>query len=443
MKNLFSYLNVIFFFKFLFINIHCEFRLKFKRKFHLENTEENLIENILINNLVINFKVGSNNEIIPFILNFYEYTLAIMGSDIENKNINQYFNYKNSSSYNIIEKNSPFYSHFYSSAIMSSENFNIQNIFSGEEKFLLITNLSKDFQNYKIYFPGILGLNISPLKNVKNIKNYNFIESLKEKNLIDSYSFIVNYLSEDEGEIIFGVKNYNNDYKNNKIAHTRALQINLNLKWSIVFDIIKYDNQSLEKFSDQGIFRIELGIIIGTNELKMKIKKSFFDFYIKQNKCQELTKDDDNNFYNSKTSFICDEDVNLTNFKNLSFELKEINTTFIFTYNDLFQKIKNKYVFLIYFNEYSNGWEFGKPFFKKYNIIFDQDKKIIGIYKKNNYKKENNYFSIIIIIILILIIFYLFGYIINYLICKKSRKIRANELEDTDYEYKTKFELVK
>jgi hypothetical protein len=442
MKNLFSYLNVIFFLKYLFINIHCEFRLKFKRKFHLENTEENLIENILINNLVINFKVGSNNETIPFILNFYEYALAIMGSDIENNNINQYFNYKNSSSYNIIEENCPFYSHFYSYAIMSSEKFNIQNIFSGEEKFLLITQLSKDFKNYKIYFPGILGLNISPLKNVKNIKNYNFIESLKEKNLIDSYSFIVNYSSEDEGEIIFGIKNYNNDYKNNKIAHTRALQINLNLKWSIVFDIIKYGNQSLEKFSDQGIFRIELGIIIGTNELKIKVKKSFFDYYINQNKCKEITKDDEQTYFNSKTSFICDDDINLTNFKNLSFELKEINTTFIFTYKDLFQKIKNKYVFLIYFNEYGRGWEFGKPFFKRYNIIFDQDKKIIGIHRKINYKNENNYSSTFIIIILILIILYLLGYIINYLINKKSKKIRANELED-DYEYKIKFELVK
>ena len=442
MKNLFSYLNVIFFLKYLFINIYCEFRLKFKRKFHLENTEENLIENILINNLVINFKVGSNNETIPFILNFYEYALAIMGSDIENNNINQYFNYKNSSSYNIIEENCPFYSHFYSYAIMSSEKFNIQNIFSGEEKFLLITKLSKDFKNYKIYFPGILGLNISPLKNVKNIKNYNFIESLKEKNLIDSYSFIVNYSSEDEGEIIFGIKNYNNDYKNNKIAHTRALQINLNLKWSIVFDIIKYGNQSLEKFSDQGIFRIELGIIIGTNELKIKVKKSFFDYYINQNKCKELTKDDEQTYFNSKTSFICDDDINLTNFKNLSFELKEINTTFIFTYKDLFQKIKNKYVFLIYFNEYGRGWEFGKPFFKRYNIIFDQDKKIIGIHRKINYKNENNYSSTFIIIILILIILYLLGYIINYLLNKKSKKIRANELED-DYEYKIKFELVK
>ena len=442
MKNLFSYLNVIFFLKYLFINIHCEFRLKFKRKFHLENTEENLIENILINNLVINFKVGSNNETIPFILNFYEYALAIMGSDIENNNINQYFNYKNSSSYNIIEENCSFYSHVYSYAIMSSEKFNIQNIFSGEEKFLLITQLSKDFKNYKIYFPGILGLNISPLKNVKNIKNYNFIESLKEKNLIDSYSFIVNYSSEDEGEIIFGIKNYNNDYKNNKIAHTRALQINLNLKWSIVFDIIKYGNQSLEKFSDQGIFRIELGIIIGTNELKIKVKKSFFDYYINQNKCKELTKDDEQTYFNSKTSFICDDDINLTNFKNLSFELKEINTTFIFTYKDLFQKIKNKYVFLIYFNEYGRGWEFGKPFFKRYNIIFDQDKKIIGIHRKINYKNENNYSSTFIIIILILIILYLLGYIINYLLNKKSKKIRANELED-DYEYKIKFELVK
>ena len=128
-----------------------------------------------------------------------------------------------------------------------------------------------------------------------------------------------------------------------------------------------------------------------------------------------------------------------------------------FNYKDLFLKDKNSnnniYYFQIIFQN-NNDWIFGKPVFQKYRIIFDQDKKMYGIYNYINYmnnlnkdiynenneqinksKKINNTLTIYIILLVIL------GFVISiesYLLIKKifnkPRNKRANELKD-DYEY--------
>ena len=69
---------------------------------------------------------------------------------------------------------------------------------------------------------------------------------------------------------------------------------------------------------------------------------------------------------------------------------------------------------------------------KKYQFIFDMDKKIIGIY--NGYSNSNGFnFYLFSLIILIIIIICLVYYI--YFSLKKPRKIRANELEDDNFLY--------
>jgi hypothetical protein len=68
---------------------------------------------------------------------------------------------------------------------------------------------------------------------------------------------------------------------------------------------------------------------------------------------------------------------------------------------------------------------------KKYQLIYDLDRKIIGLYKGNSSKGFNFYILFLIILILVIIglIYYIFFYI------KTPRKIRANELEDDNYLY--------
>ena len=109
----------------------------------------------------------------------------------------------------------------------------------------------------------------------------------------------------------------------------------------------------------------------------------------------------------------------------------DLNLTFVLTYEDLFLKINDTYFFLFYFIiAWAKGFKLGKIFFKKYNIIFDQDGKTLGLYKqyKSIEKKGFNY-QFLIIIFCVLIIIGLFLYI-KYLGPLRKRRIRANELED-------------
>ena len=77
----------------------------------------------------------------------------------------------------------------------------------------------------------------------------------------------------------------------------------------------------------------------------------------------------------------------------------------------------------------------GEPFFKKFNMIFNQEKKIVGFYSDFN-KIKKNYDKIIIIFLLICLVFCLLFFIFK-IYFKKNKKIRANELED-NYVYEAK-----
>jgi hypothetical protein len=105
-----------------------------------------------------------------------------------------------------------------------------------------------------------------------------------------------------------------------------------------------------------------------------------------------------------------------------------------FTLNekDLFYYFEKRNYFLIVFSvKYNYDWILGSPFLKKYQMIFDKDKKIISTYEPNDSFEFS--FIFVIIFLLLVIIFFLSIYISFYLI-KKKRKLRVNEIED-NYEY--------
>ena len=104
------------------------------------------------------------------------------------------------------------------------------------------------------------------------------------------------------------------------------------------------------------------------------------------------------------------------------------------------------YIFQIIFNSDGlfNNWVFGKPLFKKYQMVFDQDRKTYGFYlelnnngnniidknnKNNNMDNSSSKISWGIIVILVLISLVMV-YIIHKLIKRLPRKLKANELEE-------------
>ena len=100
------------------------------------------------------------------------------------------------------------------------------------------------------------------------------------------------------------------------------------------------------------------------------------------------------------------------------------------------------YYFQIIFKK-TEDWIFGKPLFKKYRLVFDQDNKMYGIYSniekgieeeqinKSSFSKEIIFWIVIIILGIIVLVE-------SYFLIKKmffqSRNKRPNELKD-EYDY--------
>ena len=139
------------------------------------------------------------------------------------------------------------------------------------------------------------------------------------------------------------------------------------------------------------------------------------------------------------------------NFPDLIFEHKDLKEKFILTKKDLFafntnnDSDKNLY-FLILSGEDYLDWILGIPFLKNYVLSYNYDTKKIGYYehfgKEEPNKKDRDNpsffksitFKIIIVILLIIIIFCLGMFFQKY--NRKSRKKKANELDD-DFEYES------
>ena len=114
-----------------------------------------------------------------------------------------------------------------------------------------------------------------------------------------------------------------------------------------------------------------------------------------------------------------------------------MNFNFSLKIEDLFTIIpdRKRIIFNVDFILNSNRWIIGKPFFKKFQLIFNSDSNIISYYinpkhiqinvEENNNKGRNG-LKIFIIIFLIILAFVL-GIIIGRVLCTKyNRKMRAN-----------------
>jgi len=260
----------------------------------------------------------------------------------------------------------------------------------------------------------------------------NFLKQLNDSKLIDNFVFNFRFISENKGELIIGEnRTYSNQFK-------PSLEGKLD-SWHIIFQDINY-NYIEENFFDVTL-ALNLNGIIAPNSYKYYIKTFFFDEYLNKSNCVEETIIKDRYI-----GYVCDNKIDLDKFTPLKLKQKELDFTFILDHNDLFLKINKKYYFLVIFQKTKqNYWSFGEPFLRKYNLIYDPEKKIIGFnktqYYENSIKKQNNKtkkkFSInfLIYFLLIFIIFFLSYKYYNK--NKNSRKIKVNELSE-NFDYSSK-----
>ena len=192
---------------------------------------------------------------------------------------------------------------------------------------------------------------------------------------------------------------------------------------------------------------INFSYILGPSDFFYLLKENYFSEYLRYNICQ--VKETDYIY----TYIECEKNssFNVESFPDISLDHAEFNTTFNLTYKDLFifDKDSNKYIFLIIGKNYFINWIFGSVFLRKFQLVFDNEAKTIGIYKRidNPYDNDDSdetdnkkIMMIVFIVILSALTAFLliyFGMIIQKKCFNKNRKVRVNELEE-NFNYESK-----
>ena len=188
----------------------------------------------------------------------------------------------------------------------------------------------------------------------------------------------------------------------------------------------------------------------------VKIPKSLQIFYHRVFEPYILKKECFNDTFKKNTYnynyYYCKNDTKIIKqiksiFPTIILKSQDLRYNFTLEANDLFLEEDNLVFCLIFFSlSYDKEFKMGKPFLKKYQFIFNYDKKVIYFYpeeEEKSTKKKTITISIFIVCIIATIIvvaalsFIIFKF---YLYERFFRKKRANELDDGDYYYPPKEE---
>ena len=397
--------------------------ISFEKKINENLPVDGYMEELMWNNLVAKINLGTPLNSTNFMIRLQTHPLILIGEET----ITKYPKYNNSKSSsfktlnNSIIKNQ--FSYFIESKL-SQENFNILNN-NIEIKCLLTNKISND---EGIHYPGLLGLGLKEsIKIEKEYEGTNFIQQLKSYNLISSYVFTIKFHNNyKKGEIIIGEKpeEYNKNYHPEGFKQVQTEKITSSVVWSISIDNLIVDNNTIE--NDVVIrLKLESGVIKPTYALQKYLENNFFIPHLSNKSCFKNRTEDFFGIY-----YYCNKNIDLKSFPVINFHLKPFEMNFTLTYEDLVVEYKGRYFFLFVFQDYIERFEVGYPLLKKYEFVFDQDKKIIGMYKqvKGSFSFINLMIFIFIFVIFCLLIFSVF------ILYKKQRRRRINEIDDNfDY----------
>ena len=415
-------LNFFFVLSFIYINLTYESYIVYPFK---KSTKEkkSYPENLLQNDLEITLKIGTPPQSVDLNLRSRIYTFFVTSSQVNLPY--KLFNEKESTSLVQISKRETNFTNMeYSKGLKISES-----IYINDKELKGITLMLGTELAYNEC--GALGLRL--INSHESSNDLSFIYQIKKYANLDSYTFTLKYKNDEEGDLIIGAYPhvYDNKFNEKNFFYSKAGSNKNGVNWVLNFDVIKYNNKSVNVGSKKSLINIEYGLIQAPFKYKNYFKNNFYG-----DRCSEKFNDKRN-----VTIVHCSSNFDITSFKDLIFELKDIETQFVFTYKDLFIKENNEYIFGIVFDEDVDAkdptWIFGKPFMKKYELVYDLDRKIIGLYKEGNEspieKSKVNVVFIILLIILVLAVAGLSYFIFFYL--KKTRKSRAFELNDDNFDY--------
>lgn len=447
---IFLYLFIIFFKK---TNSLSTLKIKFKKYISPSLPKDNYILSNYNNNIYISFKIGNphqNTEKIFLKSDTYEFMIANKTLDKNN------FNYTESQTCKISTFPRYYQLKYTYKAQVLKDHFYLDNTEKNNKLIELqnITFLYASKITYKQY-TAVLGLKLDE-EGVMKVKT--FPEQLTELKYLKDSNWMIKYTSEDNGYFYIG-EILNNEiflkYNKEEFRKTNAIISGRYLSWDLIFSQIESNGIKLNG-PMQANLDFNFGLISVSSEYYNSIKNNFFKEYIDKGECQELIYNytSEENIEDIKSIFkyiVCKKNFKMKKFPEISFYHTELDFVFELNYEDVFSKYNGKIYFLC-INEVNNNenWVFGKPFFKKYNIIFDQSAKTIGFYGKTKYKMN----WIVIEWIIVVMLFFIF-IILAYTLFRRYRlnhyksfekKIKVDELNDSfngDYQKQINFNEIK
>ena len=416
-------------------------KLKFKTRFSKENMNQgNVMEKLINNDIIIPISFGSDEQIIEMNVKLQKDSTYILSNKCKENTLAKKFYKETSKTYvELIEENKYFMYEFNVGAISKDKivlfDDSKKKITINDFIFVLANQLWSDAQED---MGGMLGLILSNKEDKP--KDTDFITQLKQKKIIDSYAFMLEYINEYEGILYLG------DYFNGSSSTIDDLKTTLAgrgkskvKQWEITTEKIFSGNTVVQ--NDTFIqFHYEMGILAAPEMYRDYIKANFFKNYLDKGICKLIFNLEEISIFNRYDYIACDKnEFKPETFPEIIFYCQDLNFNFSLNYSDLFYEFGNRIYFLAVFPRYPidvKYWYIGKPFFLKYKLFMDKDKKTIGLYK-NYIKKEiivveietNNNKTLYIIIIIVLVCV-LIGVLYYFLKVRISRKLRANELED-------------
>ena len=420
MKNIF---NILLFFSICIYISSDIITLPFKRVLSQNINESNFYSNYANNDIYTQIKISNPPVQINTQIKMSQYSFCI-------RNDSQIYDYSTSSSYKINGKEIDQKTREYESFIPSNETFTFNNKKLENIKFILTGNS-------KYNFDGVLGLKIH--ENDNRTLGHGLISQLKANKLLNNETFFFNFnKNSDDGELILGeyphlIEKYKKDYPQYQFKDTSISILNREINFDLMFRSVFWNGKEYEK-EVRAHIEIESGYIKGSKYFE-DISFDFFSPHFRKGKCH---REEVNVLY---LAYICDDysDLDLSKFPEIKFYVSNANYNLTLTYEELFVKKDGKVYFLVVFDKfgYNVFWTFGNTFLKRNKLVFDMDRRVIGLYDENVEKdKKFNYLLVFIIVLIIatLTIIGLTVFIIYKFFWRKRNRKPYELNEDFDYD---------
>ena len=420
MKNIF---NILLFFSICIYISSDIITLPFKRVLSQNINESNFYSNYANNDIYTQIKISNPPVQINTQIKMSQYSFCI-------RNDSQIYDYSTSSSYKINGKEIDQKTREYESFIPSNETFTFNNKKLENIKFILTGNS-------KYNFDGVLGLKIH--ENDNRTLGHGLISQLKANKLLNNETFFFNFnRNSDDGELILGeyphlIEKYKKDYPQYQFKDTSISILNREINFDLMFRSVFWNGKEYEK-EVRAHIEIESGYIKGSKYFE-DISFDFFSPHFRKGKCH---REEVNVLY---LAYICDDysDLDLSKFPEIKFYVSNANYNLTLTYEELFVKKDGKVYFLVVFDKfgYNVFWTFGNTFLKRNKLVFDMDRRVIGLYDENVEKdKKFNYLLVFIIVLIIatLTIIGLTVFIIYKFFWRKRNRKPYELNEDFDYD---------